>query len=94
MKKIFDPENITGLSEEEVIRKLKEDGYNEIPSQKNQSLFAILLNILKEPMLLLLLGAGFIYLLIGEENDALMLLFFVFVVVGITFTRKENLNGR
>ena len=90
MKKIFDPENIIGLSEEEVIRKLKGDGYNEIPSQKNQSLFAILLNILKEPMLLLLLGAGFIYLLIGEENDALMLLFFVFVVVGITFYQERK----
>lgn len=90
MEKIFDPENITGLSEEEVIRKLEEDGYNEIPSQKNQSLFAILLDILREPMLLLLLGAGFIYLLIGEENDALMLLFFVFVVVGITFYQERK----
>jgi Ca2+-transporting ATPase len=90
MEKIFDPENIAGLSEEEAIRKLKEDGYNDIPSQENQSFFAILLNILREPMLLLLLGAGFIYLLIGEENDALMLLFFVFVVVGITFYQERK----
>lgn len=90
MEKSFDSENIIGLSEGEVLEKLREDGYNEIPSQKKQSLFAILLNILKEPMLLLLSGAGIIYLLLGEENDALMLLFFVFVVVGITFYQERK----
>ena len=90
MEKSFDPENIIGLSEGEVIEKLREDGYNEIPSQKKQSQFLILLNILKEPMLLLLLGAGIIYLLLGEENDALMLLFFVFVILGITFYQEKK----
>ncbi|MFZ3169943.1 MAG: cation-transporting P-type ATPase [Candidatus Methanoperedens sp.] len=75
MENPFDQENITGLSEAEVIKKFKEDGYNEISSQKKQGIFTIFINILKEPMLLLLIGAGIIYLLLGEENDAIMLLF-------------------
>ena len=90
MKNPFDQENITGLSEAEVIKKFKEDGYNEIPSQKKQGILTIFINILKEPMLLLLIGAGIIYLLLGEENDAIMLLFFVVVVVGITFYQERK----
>ncbi len=39
----FDPESITGLSEEDAAGKLEKEGYNELPSQKNQSLFSILL---------------------------------------------------
>jgi Ca2+-transporting ATPase len=90
METAFDPENITGLSEEEAAGLLKKEGYNELPSQKKQSLLSILLNVLKEPMLLLLLGAGLIYLLLGEVKDALILLLFVFVVVGITFNQERK----
>ena len=86
----FDPEKIAGLSEEEAAIKLQKEGYNELPSQKKQNLFLILLNILKEPMLLLLLGAGLIYLLLGEAKDALILLIFVVVVVGITFNQERK----
>jgi Ca2+-transporting ATPase len=90
MEKNFDTENITGLSEEDATRKLDEEGFNELPSQKKQSIFTILINILFEPMLLLLLGSGLIYLVLGESNDALMLLFFVIVVVGITFYQERK----
>jgi len=90
METTFDPENITGLSEEKASELLKKEGYNELPSQKKQSLFSILLNVLKEPMLLLLLGAGTIYLFLGEVKDALILLLFVFVVVGITFNQERK----
>ncbi len=41
-------------------------------------------------MLLLLLGAGLIYLFLGEVKDALILLTFVFVVVGITFNQERK----
>ncbi|HEY9206542.1 MAG TPA: cation-translocating P-type ATPase [Candidatus Methanoperedens sp.] len=90
MEKIFEPEAITGLSEEEAAKRLKEAGYNELPSQRKQGFFSIMFNVLREPMLLLLLGSGLIYLFVGEINDALMLLFFVFVVVGITFYQERK----
>lgn len=83
-------ESITGLSEAEAKRRLKFEGFNEIPSQKKQHIFIIFLHVLLEPMLLLLLGAGFIYVILGEKQDALMLLFFVFVVVGITFYQQRK----
>jgi len=85
-----DIETITGLSEIEAAKRLRDEGYNELPSQKKQNIFVILLHVLLEPMLLLLLGAGLIYLLLGEKQDALMLLIFVFVVVGITFYQQRK----
>ena len=83
-------DNIQGLSQVEAEKLLKIHGLNELPSQKKQSGFAILFKVLSEPMLLLLLGAGAIYLFLGEPKDALMLLSFVFVVVGITFYQERK----
>ncbi|MGB9928144.1 MAG: cation-translocating P-type ATPase [Methanosarcina sp.] len=90
METLSHPENIPGLSEAYAAEILKKDGYNELPSQKKQSIFSILLNVFKEPMLLLLLVAGLIYLVLGETRDALILLMFVFVVVGITFNQERK----
>jgi Ca2+-transporting ATPase len=83
-------ETLTGLSETEAATRLLDEGYNELLSQKKRNIFVILLHVLFEPMLLLLLGAGFIYILLGEKQDALMLLIFVFVVVGITFYQQRK----
>ena len=79
-----------GLSQKAADMILMADGYNELPSQKKQSSFFILLRILSEPMLLLLIGGGIIYLFLGEVRDALMLLSFVFVVIGITFYQERK----
>jgi len=83
-------DHISGLSENEALKILKTDGYNELPTQKKQSSLSILLRVLSEPMLLLLIGGGVIYLLMGEPKDALMLLSFVFVVIGITFYQERK----
>ncbi len=80
----------TGLSSLEVNERLKIHGFNEIPSQKKRSAFIIFFNVVKEPMLLLLIGSGLIYFFLGEPKDALMLLSFVFVVVGITFYQERK----
>lgn len=79
-----------GLTTIEAAAKLKTDGYNELPSQKSQSSFQLLFRVLSEPMLLLLLAAGTIYFFLGEPKDALMLLTFVLVVIGITFYQEKK----
>jgi len=84
------PQNITGLSEKEALLRLKQDGPNELPTQKSKSVFTIFFNVVREPMLLLLLGSGLIYVFLGDIKDALMLLSFVFVVVGITFYQERK----
>lgn len=80
--------NIKGLSEAEVAERLKRDGYNELPSSKNRSVFAIAFGVFKEPMFVLLVACGAIYLILGDPQDAVMLLGFVFVIMGITIYQE------
>ncbi len=79
-----------GLSSKEASAKLSRNGYNELPSQKKRNIFTLLFEVLKEPMLLLLLAAGLIYLFLGELSDSLMLLVAILVVIGITLYQEHK----
>jgi len=79
-----------GLSEEEASSRLMEEGYNELPSSKRRSIVAIALEVIREPMFLLLVACGAIYLILGDLQEALMLLGFVFVVMGITLYQERK----
>ena len=74
---VFDTNGIPGLSEEEAVARLKEEGYNEIPSLERRNVIAIALEVAREPMFLLLVATGTVYLLLGDVQEALMLLSFV-----------------
>jgi len=86
----LDAGSIQGLSESEAAERLKEDGYNELPSTKRRSFFAIAYEVVREPMFLLLIGGGIIYLMLGDVREAAMLLGFVFVVMGITLYQERK----
>jgi P-type Ca2+ transporter type 2C len=79
-----------GLSEEEAARRLADEGPNELPSAKKRGLFHIALEIIREPMFMLLIACGSLYLLLGDIKEALLLLGFVFVVAGITFFQERK----
>ncbi len=79
---------IKGLSRAEVLEKLKIEGYNELPSSKKRNILAIAFEVVKEPMFLLLVTCGGIYLFLGEPKDALLLLGFVFIMIGITIYQE------
>ena len=86
----FDLRAISGLAEVEAAKRLQEEGHNEIPSTTRQSIFAIVLEVVREPMFLLLVACGAIYLVLGDVQEALMLLGFVFVVMGITIYQERK----
>ena len=90
MKKSFGISGIVGLSEAEALQRLKQEGYNELPSTKKRSIFTIAFDVAREPMFLLLLAGGAIYMLLGDVQEALMLLGFVFVVIGITLYQERK----
>lgn len=77
-----------GLSGRQASARLHKDGFNELPKTGQRDIPAIVFEVLKEPMFLLLLSAGTVYLLLGDTGDALMLLCFVFVVMGITIYQE------
>ena len=83
-----DTTNVTGLSQAEAASRLKIAGPNELPAEGQRQLWGVFLDVLREPMFLLLVSAGAIYLLLGDVNDALMLLGFVCLVMGITIYQE------
>ncbi|MEI7541680.1 MAG: cation-translocating P-type ATPase [bacterium] len=82
--------DIMGISEVQAAERLKTDGYNELPSAKRKSIFNIAFEVVKEPMFILLVSCGVIYLFLGDKEEALMLLGFVFIVMGITFYQERK----
>ncbi len=79
-----------GLASGEARDRLARDGPNELPASRRRSVFGLLRNVLAEPMFLLLVGCGAIYMLLGDRGEALMLLGFVFVVMAITFVQQRR----
>ena len=79
---------LTGLSEAQAQQRLMEKGYNELPSSKQRNIFRIALEVIKEPMFLLLVACGSVYLFLGETTDSILLLGFVFIMMGITIYQE------
>ncbi len=86
----FQGEDLNGLSQKEASEILQKEGYNELPSSKPRSVFKIALSVVKEPMFLLLVACGTLYLILGELQEGLMLLSFVFVIMGIEFYQEKK----
>jgi Ca2+-transporting ATPase len=86
----FDLESVVGLTEDGAAQRLREEGYNELPSSTQRSVLAIAWEVVREPMFLMLVACGGLYMLMGELSDALMLLGFVFVVMGITIVQERR----
>ena len=79
-----------GLSTAEAARRLAAEGPNLLRGNAPKSAAAIVLSVLKEPMFLMLLAAGALYLTLGDRAEALFLLGFVFVVIGITLVQERR----
>ena len=77
MKIDFDPATISGLSTEEAGNKLDSEGYNELPSSKSKNFFTIAFAVVKEPMFLLLVACGVLYMILGDLQEGIMLVSFV-----------------
>ncbi|MFI5175894.1 MAG: HAD-IC family P-type ATPase, partial [Terriglobia bacterium] len=69
---------------------MKREGPNELPTAGPRGFLRIAWEVVREPMFTLLLGAGGIYLLLGDVEEALLLLGFVFVVMGITLYQERK----
>ncbi|HET8712023.1 MAG TPA: cation-transporting P-type ATPase, partial [Spongiibacteraceae bacterium] len=80
----------SGLDDAEVAAALARDGFNELASAKPRRFVAIVFDVLREPMLLLLFACGAIYLLLGNKHDAAMLLGFVAIVFAISIVQRHK----
>ena len=79
-----------GLSEIEARKRLKAEGFNELPRTEHRTPLRIVTDVLREPMLMLLVGGGAIYLLLGDLQEALLLLAFACLAIAITVVQEAR----
>ena len=79
-----------GLSEADARARLKAEGYNELPRPDRRTPLHIILEVLREPMLALLIGGGVIYLILGDLKEALILLAFATLSIVITVVQETR----
>ena len=87
---IIIPEKLTGLTSAQAAEKLASEGLNMLPSSKPRNFFSIALGVIKEPMFILLVVCGSLYLVLGDLQEGIMLLCFVFVIMGIEFFQQKK----
>ena len=77
-----------GLSAAQAAQRLAEDGANALPGGQHRSLLSIAAETVREPMFLLLLAAGTLYLVFGDLQEGLTLFGFVVVTVALTLYQE------
>jgi Ca2+-transporting ATPase len=80
-----------GLTQAKAAELLKQYGYNELPGAKPRNTLQIAIEIIKEPMFILLLSCGGIYLLLGDYTEGIVMMVSVFVVIFITFYQNRKI---
>ena len=69
---------------------MRTEGINSLPSSKPKNFFSIAFGVIKEPMFILLVACGTLYLVLGNLQEGLILLSFVFVIMGIEFFQEKK----
>ena len=84
------PPALLGLTAAEAERRLAADGPNELPTARPRNLVQQAWGVIRQPMLLLLLGAGTVNFLLAEPLDGVILMSFVIVVISISIYQERK----
>ena len=84
------PEHLKGLNDSELEASRQLYGYNRINTTKKNSWLELLVEILKEPMLILLFAISVIYVIIGDFGEALFMFVAIVAVSAISFYQDNR----
>jgi len=79
-----------GLSAAEAQARLEQDGPNALPVTEARSHWAVIVEVIREPMFALLIGAAVLYALIGDLGEAAVLLAFACISIVIAIVQRER----
>jgi Ca2+-transporting ATPase len=82
--------NIAGLTNEEVILSRKKNGSNSLEYQQKNHFLLSLLEMIKEPMFLLLVAAASIYYISGDYGDGIFMTVAIFLVAAISLFQEAR----
>ncbi len=80
----------TGLSAKSVQQKLDKGEFNELPNSEKKSVLEIAFSVIKEPMFMLLLACGVLYLIIGDYREGIILFSSILIIIFITFYNRNK----
>lgn len=81
---------LKGLSNEEVIQSRKKNGSNSLEHQEKNHFLSSLIEMIKEPMFLLLLMATSIYFITGEYSNGIFMLAAIVIVSAISLYQESK----
>lgn len=81
---------LQGLNSFQAMASLKKHGFNELPTSPQKNIFKIATEIIMEPMFLLLLACGLIYIVIGDYREGIILLSATLLIIFITFYQYQK----
>jgi len=84
------PKDLKGLTENQVKQSVEKYGYNDLKTKRNNGTWRLLINIVKEPMLILLIMISVIYLVVGNYAEAYFMFAAVIFVSGISFYQDSR----
>lgn len=84
------PNHLKGLTEAQLKTSRNQFGYNEVDHQEKDQWYHLLLDILKEPMLLLLIAVAAIYLIVGNISEAVFMIAAIVAVTAISFYQDNR----
>lgn len=79
-----------GLTSTQAAERIKRDGQNILPGSVPIRTIRLVFEVLTEPMFLMLLAAGGLYLVLGDRGEAIFLLSVVFVIIGMTLFQHSR----
>ena len=81
---------IRDLTSAEAGERLKQHGYNELAGEGPKNIWRIALEVVREPMFLLLIGCGTLYMLLGDYREGIVLVSSILIIIGITFAQYRK----
>ena len=86
----MDARNFTGLTTIEALQRLTTVGPNEVPTGGGRTLWQIVLETMREPMFLLLIGAAGLYLFLGDLAEGLFLVGGAAAAIGLVIFQEAR----
>ena len=74
-----------GLTTEETNQRLSKFGYNVLPESKSKNIIQIVVEVIKEPMFILIISCGILYIIIGDLREGIVMLSTMSIIIFITF---------
>ncbi len=82
--------NSKGLSSDQARERIAVHGANELPAEGRRTLWRLALTVVGEPMFLLLLACAFVYWLLGEPREGMMLAVAIVFMMAITLIQEQR----